>query len=469
MCDGSSIILQSKLTIPTISQNHVSRRRLLTELETGINCKLTLISAPAGFGKSSLASEWLQQAKYPFIWLSLSREDNDIAYLVKHIIYSTQKIIKNFGSTALESIHTQTPLGYRSLISILIREFEDFPKDMIIVIDDYHTIWEQTVHDFFSYFISNIPHQLHIYIISRVTPVLPLARLRLSGELNEIGPQDMKFTFKESQQILPFLTKAKLSNNDIRTIHQLTEGWIAGIKMVSLAIKNRKDISDFIDTASGINRDIFDYLEGEVFLQQDEELQDFLVTTSILSELTPSLCNAVSGRPDGADMLDKIEKLNLFLIPLDQNRKWYRYHHFFSDMLYARLQSKHEDKLLQLHHKASIWYLENNFIDEAIFHATASKDYELVASIIAKEGVKPVLQGQFSTLDNWLKTLPEKTILEHPQLSIYKAIVGFFVHASFEQLKSYVALAEQRLIFLSKKNDSTDIDLQDETLRELFG
>lgn len=469
MSDIYSGLFESKLRIPIIPENYIYRKRLAARFRKGLEKKLTLISAPAGFGKTSALALWLNQTKCSYIWYTSSKEDNDIIHFTKYILHGLQQVKEGFGSKILETLQVPASIQVNDIVMAMIKELEDFPEDIILAIDDYHLIQSQQIDDAFSFLLNHMPHQLHIYIATRVDPPIPLARLRVSAELNEIRTSDLKFSYEESEAFLSSVMKIGLPEKEMRTLYNITEGWAAGLRMVGHALGNREDPNKFIDTVGGTHRDISDYFEEEVFSLQSKDTQHFLLCTSILTSLTPSLCNAVTGKTDGSNMLKTLEQLNLFLTALDRKRQWYRYHPFFCDMLYERLKSSREDLVPILHQKASQWYLAHHLPDEAISHASAAKDFALVAFIIEREGLKLMESGEFVTLDNWLKTLPEDLLLDRPQLIILKAAVCFLVGARLEEFKYYTNYIEQELLPLAEKESSHSPESGNRTHQKLLG
>lgn len=452
MAEGYQGVLQSKFNIPSTPSNYISRPNLLSKLQRGTRCKLTLISAPAGFGKTSLVSYWLKNVESPHVWISMSREDNDPVHLAKCFIEGGQKLKKTFGETILKNLASLSSVKIAEIMRMIIKEMEKLPDDFMVILDDYHHIHSPVIQEGLTFFLNHVPTKCHIYILCRVDPPIPLARFKVTENIVEIREKDLRFKLKETEHFLNETTGIQLAQKEIKYFHKITEGWCAGLRMISFSIKTRENTSDILKIVADTGREISFYLEQEVFSLQNKDIQFFLLTTSILSTLTPSLCNAVSGRTDSRKMLGKLEKLNLFIILLDHKSSLYRYHHFFSDMLQARLAETYPDKISVLHLKASKWYLKNNSIEQAVFHAYLSQDELFHADMVESHAEAALIKGEFFSVEGWIKQIPESIIQARPALMIYKSIILILVHSKVKKVEAYNIRCEK--ILLEKLNSA---------------
>ena len=428
--DGSNKIVQqdsllaTKLYIPPARLHLVSRPRLIERLNRGWRCQLTLISAPAGFGKTTLLSEWcaaLPEGTLPVAWVSLDQRDNDPARFWAYVIAALEKIFPGTGDPVLAMLRSAQPVPIEAMLTTLINAFTAIPRDFALVLDDYHVIDAQPVADALLYLLDNLPPQMHLFIASRVDPSWPLARLRARDQLNELRTADLRFTPGEAASFLSQVPGLHLSPGDIAVLESRTEGWIAGLQLAALSMRGHEDTAEFISTFSGGHRFIAEFLFTEVLHQQPGEVQSFLLHTSILDRLAGSLCNAVSERDDGQHMLETLEHSNLFLVPLDDEGRWYRYHQLFSDFLRSRLQLTQPGLLPALHRRASAWFEYNGLVVEAINHAFAAGDFEHAAELIEPIVDDLTKRGEQKTLLTWLEALPGAQMRLHPRLILVQA------------------------------------------------
>jgi LuxR family maltose regulon positive regulatory protein len=414
-------LLNTKLYIPQLRPDLVQRPHLIDRMNKGIYNKLTLISAPAGFGKTTLVSEWIYQSEIPITWISLDKGDNDPRQFFHYLIAALQNIDSVIGQAALTMLQSPQLPRIESVMTSLIEEITDIPNDFIIVLDDYHSIDTKSVHSIIEFLLDHLPTQMHLVLTTRVDPPLPLARLRGRNQLTEFRATDLCFSLDEASEFFNKFKNLELSNHDISILESRTEGWIAGLQLTALSMQRHHDIPAFISSFAGDDRHIVDYLAEEVLNLQPESVKNFLLQTSILSQLSESLCNFVINREDSQKILDELEKANLFIIPLDDKRHWYRYHHLFADLLHHRLNQDHQKHLPVLHHRASEWYEKNGFNNEAIEHALLSKDIEQATRLI-EEHIDAFWQtGAHSNLRSWLEELPDEIIISKPHLCIFRA------------------------------------------------
>ncbi len=414
-------LLSTKLYIPQLRPNLVPRQRLIKRLNEETKVELTLISAPAGFGKTTLLSEWIHQNKKPVAWISLDKGDSDPVHFLNYLIAALQTIESSIGKAALTVLQSPQPPPVESVLTNLINEITAIPKDFILVLDDYHLIETKQIHNIIEFLLDHLPQQMQLVIASRADPPLPMARLRGRNQLSEFRASDLSFTTNETTEFFNRVMTLGLSMDDITMLESRTEGWIAGLQLAALSIQGRKDIPAFIKAFSGDDRHIVDYLAEEVFNRQPEHVRNFLLQTSVLNRLSGSLCDAVTGQKNSQQILSELDKDNLFIVPLDNKRHWYRYHQLFSDLLKLRLHGKQSDLELELHRRASEWYEHNGQGDDAIEHSLAAYDFKRAAHLI-KDIAETVWQsGNHTKLMRWLEALPDEQMASIPDLCIFHA------------------------------------------------
>ena len=414
----ASPLLETKLHVPKRRRSLVPRSRLIGRLISGAEAALTLVSAPAGFGKTTLLAEWLatDPACPAAAWLSLDHRENDPALFWTYVIAALQTAIPAVGARAL-SLVASSQSSMEPIVGTLLNDLHAIPHEAVLVLDDYHVIEAQDVHEGMAYLLAHLPPQMRLVIAGRADPPLPLAGLRARGELVEIRAADLRFTADEAASYLNEVMGLELTPAEVAALEGRTEGWIAALQLAALSMQGRDDITGFIGGFAGDDRYIVDYLVGEVLERQPPEVRTFLLQTSILSRLNGSLCTAVTGQDGGKAMLEALDRANLFLIALDDRRLWYRYHHLFADVLRARLQDEQPDTVHELHVRASDWYEQNGDRPEAIHHALAGEDFGRAAGLI--ELSIPAMQHarHEATLRRWLEALPEEVFKVRPVLS----------------------------------------------------
>ena len=417
-------ILATKLYIPLPRPKAVSRPRLLERLNDGLHRKLTIISAAAGFGKTTLVSEWVASCGQPVAWLSLDEGDNDPTSFLMYLVAALQTLAPNIGSGALASLQSPQPPPIESILTALLNEITTAQDHFILVLDDYHVIDFPPVDQALTFLLEHLPPQMHLVIATREDPQFPLARLRARGQLTELRAANLRFTPAEAAEFLNQAMSLQLSSEDIAALEARTEGWIAGLQLAALALQGslsmqgQPDTTSFIRSFTGSHRFILDYLVEEVLQRQPERVSSFLLQTSILDQLCGSLCDAVTGQMDGKEMLRALEQGNLFVIPLDAQRQWYRYHHLFADVLQEHLKGTQPERESVLHRRASEWYEKNGLPPDAIRHALAARDFERAAGLI--ELVWPAMgrSSQSSTWLGWVKMLPDELVRLRPVLTV---------------------------------------------------
>lgn len=418
--------LRTKLFIPPVPLELVSRPRLIERIDAGIHRKLSLISAPAGFGKTTLLSEWAHQSTVvnpnshsSVAWVSLDKNDNDLSRFWAHFIAALQTIHLNMDRSVSAMVKSPQKLPAESFLTYLINEMTEKPDRFVLILDDYHLIENETIHHDMTFLLEHLPPQMHLVIAGRVDPPLPTALLRGRGQLNEFTATDLRFTYNETEAFFNDAMKLGVSKLGVKVLENRTEGWVASLQMAAISMRGHNDIQKFIYSFSGSQRYVLDYLTEEVFSQQPADVQSFLLETSILDRLTVSLCNAVTKRDDAMDKLDYLEAANLFLVPLDDERKWFRYHPLFADLLRSILKRSPPDLPQMLHHRASQWFEHEGLSAEAIDHALAAEDFEKAANLIESVAVPMItVESKVSTLLAWLIELPDELVATRPWLSI---------------------------------------------------
>ena len=423
----------------------IARPRLIAELERESGRKLTLISAPAGFGKTTLLVEWLRgraDGDHSVAWVSLDEGDNDPVRFLSYLVAALRRTVgEGFGEGVLAALRSPEPPRMEAVLGALVNELDDLPGEIAVVLDDYHMIDSESVHRIVSFLLERLPEGVHIVISGRVDPPLPLARLRTRGQMSELHAADLRFTPEEAAAFLSDVMGLNLSAGDVAALEQVTEGWIAALQLAALSMRERKDISGFIRSFSGSHRDVFDFLAEEVLQRQTDQVQTFLLETSILDRLSGPLCDALTGRNNGQRTLERLERENLLVVPLDDDRVWYRYHHLFADFLRGRLRRESPERTVELHLRASEWYEENALVAEAVNHALSAGDHERAARLMESGVGQTWYRGEVMTLLDWLRKLPKGAMLRRPLLVVWYAAALMLV-GRFDGVESLLREAE---------------------------
>lgn len=406
-----NILINTKINEPTLRRNLVSRKRLLTLLLDGIKQghKLTFISAPAGFGKTTLVSEWIAAGEIPAAWIALDESDDNTSRFLTYLIAALQTLITGVGEGVLAALQSSHPSSAKDLLTTLLNELSATEDDFILVLDDYHVIDSKDVDELLTFLVEHIPPSMHLVITTREDPQLPLARLRARNQLTEIRAAELRFTESEAADFLNQVMGLNLSTENIAALETRTEGWVAGLQLAALSMQGKADVTEFIRSFSGANQFVLDYLLEEVLQKQPESLQGFLLRTSILNRLNGSLCDALwqDEKTSAQKMLEQLERANLFVISLDDERSWYRYHHLFRDLLRQRLSHKHgKDEIAQIHIRASEWFEQNGDIGEAFHHAITAIDLDRAARLLESSWLGMDETFQTSTWLGWVNQLP---------------------------------------------------------------
>jgi LuxR family transcriptional regulator, maltose regulon positive regulatory protein len=413
-------LLRSKCRVPSRSPDAVPRPRLTQRLGAASRAALTVVAAPAGFGKTTSLTEWL--AALPpgapsVAWLSLDRRDNDPALFWTYVVTAMRTAADGIGSDALQLLASSSP-STEAAIAALLNDLGGRQEDLLLILDDYHVIEAPDVHEGMTFLLEHRPPQLHVVLATRTDPPLPVARMRARGQLLEVRVADLRFTVEESAAYLNGRMELGIGEGDLAALDGRTEGWIAALQLAALSMQGRDDVSAFIAGFAGDDRYVVDYLGEEVLARQPAAVREFLLRTSILERLTGPLCDAVTGRTDGKATLVALERANLFLVPLDDNRQWYRYHHLFADVLHAHLLDEHAEEVPELHRRASVWFAAKGDSSSAIDHALAGGDTCRAADLMELAIPTMIRERREAELARWVRALPEEVVGNRPVLGV---------------------------------------------------
>ncbi|HSK32649.1 MAG TPA: helix-turn-helix transcriptional regulator, partial [Propionicimonas sp.] len=422
----STPILGTKINAPPLRPSAVPRPTLIERLDKGLQSRLILVSAPAGFGKTSLVSEWVAGCSRlaPEVrpaWLSLDDGDSDPAQFLAYLVAAVRTVATDCGQGVLGMLQAPQPPPTETMLTALLNEITTLEQGLVLVLDDYHLVDSEPVDQAVTFLLEHLPPQLHLVIATREDPRLPLARWRARGQLTELRAADLRFTPSEAADFLNGAMALELSAEDVAALESRTEGWIAGLQLVALSVRGRTDVAGFIQTFTGSHRFVLDYLVEEVLQRQPQSVRSFLMQTSVLDKLCGGLCEAVTGQKSGKQMLERLERSNLFVASLDDERHWFRYHHLFADVLQAHAIDEDPGQLPVLHRRASEWYEENGLRPDAIRHALCARDFEWAAELV--ERARPLVEdsAHAATWFKWVTALPEEVIRARPALSVWYA------------------------------------------------
>jgi LuxR family maltose regulon positive regulatory protein len=439
----STAVLVTKLFIPAPRHAVVSRPRLIEMLNKGLQSNLTVLCAPAGFGKSTLLGTWATSIDRPMAWISLDTADSDPARFLTYLIAGLRTVAPSLGER-LDLLQSSQSPAIEAVLTWLLNELSSLPEPLILVLDDYHTIDAAAVDAAVAFLLEHLPPSLHVVISSRQDPSLPLARLRARGQLTELRAADLRF---EPAEVAEYLTSAMgltLTEEDIAVLEHRTEGWIAGLQLAALSLREHADASEFIKGFAGDHRYIADYLVGEVLNHQPDHVRSFLLRTAVLDRLSGPLCDAVTSQEDGGTRLEALDRGNFFVVPLDDRRQWYHYHHLFAEVLRAYLTEERPDEVQTLHRRASEWYEHNSLPADAIRHALAAHDFGHVADLVESTAQELRRRRQEPTLLTWLRALPDDVFGNRPLLNASYAGV-LLASGLLEEVEPRLSAAEKWL------------------------
>jgi LuxR family maltose regulon positive regulatory protein len=439
-----TFLLATKLRIPPQPQRAVRRTRLIDALERDIaHCKLVLVAAPAGYGKTTLLSQWASASRFPVVWLSISEEDNDPERFFRYLLTGWEEVQPGISQSPLGLLLGAMSPDSEAILAAFLNVANDTPDQIVFVLDEYHLIEDPSVHTALTFLLDHLPPTVHFVLAGRREPPLPLARYRARQELLEFRAEDLSFFPEEAQDFLNGVMELDLAGDEVASLQTQLEGWIAGLQLVALTLQRRLTGADKL-VISGRHRFIADYLGEDVLAPLPDEMRQFLLQTSILDRLSGPLCEAVTGREGGQEMLELLERENLFLAPLDDSRHWFRYHRLFADFLGAELQRHQPDEVAGLHRQAARWYLEHDLPEQALHHAVAGDDPELVMRLGEQYFEVKLLGGEFRVLNRWLDSLPEQWQSDYPLIGLFRAGVLLFTGA-LDAGARCVDAVEQRL------------------------
>jgi LuxR family maltose regulon positive regulatory protein len=418
-------LLATKVNIPRTRPDRLARARLFQRLDEGMARALVLVCTPAGFGKTTLLAHWATNTNRAVAWLSLDPDDNDPARFWRYVVAALDRAREGLGEQLRPLLTAPTPLSGHGVVTALINQFQAQPDELALVLDDYHMIEEAAIHDSLGFLLRHLPPQLHLVVSSRSDPPLPQARLRVSGQLTELRAADLRFTPEESAAFLQEVWKLDLSAQTVAALETRTEGWAVGLQLAALSLQGRPDPDRFLDAFTGTHRYVLDYLSEEVLGRLPDRVRAFLLETSILERLSGPLCDAVTGGSDCQGMLEELERANLFLVPLDEERRWWRLHHLFADLLRARLLQLQPDPVTELHRRAAAWCEQHGLIDDAIRHAVAAGEVPWATRLVEQHLDQTLSRGEEATLSRWLSVLPGDAVRSAPALCLAQGLTQF--------------------------------------------
>jgi LuxR family transcriptional regulator, maltose regulon positive regulatory protein len=435
-------LLATKLHIPRTRPGFVVRPRLADRLAPAQGGELTLVCAPAGFGKTALLADWARRSQRPVAWLSLDDGDNDPVRFWRHAAAALDTVRPGVADRVGALLQGLQPPSFEAVVTALVNELAGVAEEVVLVLDDYHLIQAPQVHQSLEFLIQHLPARLRLVLASRADPPLPLARLRAGGQLGELRERDLRFGPQEAAKLLRAAVGRDLPEAAVAALADRTEGWVAGLQLVAMSLQGRSDIAAFVAGFSGSHRYVLDYLAEEVLDRQPEPLRTFLLESSILERLSGPLCEAVTGRADSQQLLEQMERSNLFLVPLDEVRGWWRYHHLFADLLRARLARERPERLPELHRAAAAWSEQHGLVDDAVRHALAAGDALWAARLIEEHWDAMLWRSEDITFRRWLQALPAELVRSRPRLCLAQAY-GALLSGRLEAVEPLLADAQQ--------------------------
>ncbi|HVO73231.1 MAG TPA: LuxR C-terminal-related transcriptional regulator [Ignavibacteriaceae bacterium] len=462
----NEFLISTKLYKPALQPKTISRTRLLEKLNSGLKNKLILVSAPAGFGKTTILTDWISQAEFPSAWVSLDSGDNDPKRFFTYCLAALQNLngniqdgIRNFGENTQALFNSTQQVPVETIVASFINDISTSSAECILVLDDFHLVNSPNLHQTVASFIDHIPLNLHLVIASRHDPSFALSKMRVRKELCEVREADLRFTPEETEKFFRETMDLHLGYDEINNLENRTEGWIASLQLAALAMQGRKNIPEFIQKFSGSHNYIVDYLTEEVLQHLDNNIQEFLLFTSILERFNSQLCDYLTNGSESQHILEFLDRSKLFLVPLDENKKWFRYHHLFSDLLKFRLEQLFPDIIRTLHRRASEWFEKNSYTEDAFNHALAAGDKERAADLIDAASIPVLVKGELTTLQNWSEKIPADLLSERAYLLLSLA----WIHNIRGDLQKAAPFVEQIEKIISREdskyNEKTRLDL----------
>ena len=460
---GSLAMLLTKIHMPSPGKNLVHRSKLFEKLSMGLNRKLILVSAPAGFGKTTLISDWINHHKIPTAWYSLDKRDNDSTEFLNYIIAGIRNIKSDFGESSEKLLNAPVKPNIESITSMLINDTITIEEDFILVLDDFHLINSPEIIDIVKFLLEHIPVQMHIVISTRSDPPLPIARLRSQNQLMEVRLADLSFSTNDISIFFNKKLKLGLSIDDVFSLESKTEGWIAGLQLAALSMKGRSDITEFINAFAGDNRYIMDYLIEEILNMQSDDVKDFLLRTSILEQISRPLCDTILNISTSQSIIEYLDKNNMFIVPLDNERHCYRYHHLFADLLKQRLFLGKKDEVNELHNKASLWFEENGKFVFAIDHALEAENFERAMQLLTAIVEKLWENGHHEAILKFGDILPDEIIEKNSNFCLFYSWI-LISSGQLQKAEKFLIATEKLAIEILANKDQTESKVLDETI-----
>jgi LuxR family maltose regulon positive regulatory protein len=436
-------LLATKVVLPHVRPELVARPNLIGRIDAATSCDLCLVCSPPGFGKTTLLAAWAAASDRPVAWLSLDEDDDDPVRFWRYVIAALSQARPGIGTRAAALLTRPGEVASAAVVTALINDLAASRDAIVLVLDDYHAVASREIHDGVAFLLGHLPASLRLVIAGRSDPPLPLAELRAGGRLAELRAADLRFTTAEVATFLNDLWGLTLPEDAVAALADRTEGWVAGLQLAALSLQHQPDPAAFVASFAGSHRFVLDYLTEEVLARQPEAMRDFLLTTSVLERLSGPLCDAVTGCSDGQRMLEAAERANLFVVPLDDQRHWYRYHHLFSDLLRARLGQECPERVAELHRRAIAWYRANGLVTDAVHHALATGDSDEAIRLIESTAEELIWwRSEGATLERWLAALPPGTLGRRPRLALARALRAL-VAARLDEAAASVSSAER--------------------------
>ena len=436
------VLLATKVCAPHPRPGLVPRQRLVERLVAGTQHELVLVCGPAGFGKSSLLADWAHRGQRTVAWLSLDEDDNDPSQFWRHVAAALDVYRPGLAEQVAAQLGAPSTSSFKTSITVVINSMAEAGAPVVLVLDDYHLIEEPAVHRSVEFLLEHLPSALRMVLASRGDPPLPLARLRARGQLTELRAPDLRFTAAESTELLRAAIGPELSDSAAAALVERTEGWAAGLQLAVLSLRGRGDVAGLVEAFSGSHRFVLDYLTEEILDRQDQQMREFLLETSVLERVSAPLCDAVRGRTGSQQLLEEVERANLFLHPLDESRRWWRYHILFADMLRAHLCKLDPHRVAALHGAAALWYERNDLPDQAIRHALSAGDATRAGRLIERHVEDQILRrNEAATLDRWLVALPPEALDSRPRLRLGQAVAAL-MGGRLDEAESLLTIAE---------------------------
>jgi LuxR family transcriptional regulator, maltose regulon positive regulatory protein len=451
----TDLLLATKLHLPRPRPGLLARARLLERLDRGMARELTLVCAPAGFGKTSLLGDWARHARRTVAWLSLDAGDDPVRFW-RYVAAALDGAGIAVGERLAPLLRGRQPASLEAVVTAIVNQLAVRPRETALALDDYHLIQARSVHQSLGFLLEHLPASLRLVVASRADPPLPLARLRARGQLAELRAADLRFTEEEAAALLHQTAGLHLPAGSVAALAARTEGWVAGLQLAGLSLQGHPDPAGFVAAFSGSHRYVLDYLAEEVLDRQPEPLRGFLLETSVLDRLSGPLCDAVTGRSDGQQLLEQAERANLFLIPLDGQRRWWRFHHLFADLLRARLQQTHPERVPRLHRAAAAWCEAHGLVDDAIRHALAAGDGVWAARLIEQHFDALLHRAEGATVDRWVAALPAELVRSRPRLRLAQAVWATVV-GRVDEAEPLLADAEQALADVGEPSNGPSV------------